>query len=557
MDHVSHLERISNPPLSSLSGKDEAGYANAKTPDTIEGGALRPGGQPNLWSFQHIGLVGQYMGIGIVYGILYRISYPFLTVYLRMSGVETASAGVLILYPWTLKMFIGLISDCFPIFGYRRRPYVVGGWLLTFVMCFIMIFVPTGDPYFPELRLSYLQESEMTDAEVASLNRDAPQAGVKFIVMMVIANLGLVVALTASDGVLVELGQREPESVRGTAMAATTMVQQIFYVVSAAIMGFGMNSDDYGGTYSWAFGFNGLMVICAVSSLVLVPISWYCIQEERVTKSMSFKQGLYDIYQLIHHRVMYQYLAFRFFRNVFSYFSVTADPLIQVYWARVTPLNSNLVGVFGYGIGAIAAYWTARYGLNWNWRTMIALSQVFVIILDAVPTLLTIWNVYRSQWFWLGGPLLETVPSTVGYIVSTFVMTEIIEEGKEAGTFGLISTVATIASPFSTVLYKNVCANFDLETPFILADDTHVHTELTYAYIIAYAFQIFSLALLVLLPRQKVETQEMKRNGGTSKLMANITVAYLTFAFLWSLMTNIMTFSSTTSCLKIAGGSGC
>ncbi|POM75132.1 Folate-Biopterin Transporter (FBT) family [Phytophthora palmivora] len=60
-----------------------------------------------------------------------------------------------------------------------------------------------------------------------------------------------------------------------------------------------------------------------------------------------------------------------------------------------------------------------------------------------------------------------------------------------------------------------------------------------------YGMTAFSWVFLFFLPRQKEETQELLRTGGSSKIMGALTVAYLTFAFVWSLMTNFMAMFET------------
>lgn len=47
---------------------------------------------------------------------------------------------------------------------------------------------------------------------------------------------------------------------------------------------------------------------------------------------------------------------------------------------------------------------------------------------------------------------------------------------------------------------------------------------------------LVSLVWLFLLLRQKEEAQMLKRLGGSSRLMGAFTVAYLSFALLWSVM---------------------
>ncbi|TMW62531.1 hypothetical protein Poli38472_005149 [Pythium oligandrum] len=534
---------------------DDKTYEQVKTPD-LEGGALRPGGQPNLYSRENIGLLAQYAAIGVVYGSLWGVIYPLLNNYLHMTGVQTASASALLALPWTWKMFFGIISDCYPIFGYRRRPYIVIGWLVTFASCLLMAVLPLGDPYYGDPALLYIPEDTLSPEQLALINKDAPGAGVKYVVLLALANLGCVIALTASDGILVELAQREPEAVRGTVQTMICISQDLFQCISSAMIGFGLNNTPYGGTWEHGMGFNALMVICSVASLVIIPISWFCIREDKAD-GQSSRKIFQSIFQFIQLRVVYELIAFRFFRNLFSWFSVTAMYPIQSVWAKVETVNNSAATIIGYLIASLAWWLTKQYGLHWNWRTMIIITQIAVIIIDSVPTLLTVWNVYRAQWFWLGGPLLENLPSSVGYVVSTFAAMEIIDLGNEASVYGLISTVSTMASPFSTVLTKNVDANFDIDYLSLQRDDSHARTQVTYAYLVAYAFKLFSLVFLVWLPPQKKETQERKRLGGSSKFFGIVTIAYLVFAFCWSLMTNVMSFSSKTSCLKIAGGDGC
>lgn len=556
-NNISIIERLSNPKavVDGL-GNDKYSYNEAKTPDAIEGGAIRSGGAPNLYSKANIGVLAQYAATGVVYGSLLGVVYPFLNNYLHMTGTETASASALLSIPWTWRMFFGGISDCYPIFGYRRRPYIVLGWLITFVACFVMAVMPIGDPYYTDPALVYIPEADLTAEQLAMLNRDAPNSGVKYILLLVLANIGIVLAGSVADGVLAELAQREPEAVRGTAQTMSYTVQEIFSCLSAAMIGFGLNDANYGGDFSSSMGFNAVMGVCAFSSLVILPISWYCITEERVERQ-SGRKYVAAIYELIQQRVMYQIIAFRFFRNMFAWVASTASYPVQSLWAKVTPMNSSLASVIGCLIAALALYGAKKYSLGWNWRWMIVLTQFSVIVIDCFPSFFTIWDVYRSQWFWLGVPIVEYLPYFAGYTISTLAVVEIIEVGNEGGVYGLLMTVENVAYPFSTVVSKNLCANFDIGYEFLQVDDHYARSQVSYTYLISYGFKLFSLIFVLWLPRQKAETQELKRTGGKSKFLGNLTILYITFAFLWSLMTNLMTFSSKTACLKIAGGDGC
>lgn len=311
-----------------------------------------------------------------------------------------------------------------------------------------MAVLPVGEPFYKDPERTLIPLEELTPEQLALVNPNTPRSGFKYIVLVVLGSLGCVIASTASDGVLVDLAQREPESIRGTIQTTVFMAQDTFTLLATALIGFGMNSEDYGGEWDFAIGFNALMGLSAFFSLAMLPLSWFCMTEERVlmTKDrQSARAYLAMLYDLVQQRVVYQIVAFRFFRNLFSWITPTASYPIQSLWAGVKPLNSSVASILGFLVSITAYHVTRKYGLGWSWRRMLVVTQVAVVALDAVPTYLTIWDVVCNQWFWLGGPLLQNLPNSMGYVISTFCVVEIIELGSEAAAYGLLTTVSDLA----------------------------------------------------------------------------------------------------------------
>ncbi|RLN52943.1 hypothetical protein BBJ29_005406, partial [Phytophthora kernoviae] len=315
-------------------------------------------------------------------------------------------------------------------------------------------------------------------------------------------------------------------------------------------------SEDYGGTFSWTMGFNAIMWVCAAASLLTIPFSWYCIQEVK-GESASMPPFRY-LFNLLQERVIYRYAAFRFFYNVFSQITVTASSVIQSDWAQVEPLNSGIANMVTALLMVGGTYLIKLRGLHWNWRYIIIVCEVAVVCIDVIPTMLTIWDVYRSQWFWLGVPLVAEVPSAAASYVTQLFMLEIENtKGFEATLMGLGVTTESVGTPFATVITKTIDGYFDIERTFIEQDDHHVRSQVTYTYIIAYMLNLVSVIFVFLLPKQKAQIHELQREGHRSKLWGIVTVSYLIFSLCWTLMTNILSLFDSTSCLRIAGGTGC
>lgn len=126
--------------------------------------------------------------------------------------------------------------------------------------------------------------------------------------------------------------------------------------------------------------------------------------------------------------------------------NTTAGGQVQLYWAKVGNLQvmkqgfdasqhlkcvcvqNQLFTLVGLGLFAIGLTLVNRYFLNercddvtctffnvclCSWRMMMIITSVFLIVLDSVIVFLTIYDVVRNQYFFLGESVLTSVPSQV------------------------------------------------------------------------------------------------------------------------------------------------
>jgi hypothetical protein len=202
-------------------------------------------------------------------------------------------------------------------------------------------------------------------------------------------------------------------------------------------------------------------------------------------------------------------------------------------------------------------YMTKRYFLDADWRRVICITTVVYVVIDATVAFTTIFNGIRSQWFWLGAPVLSNIPQGIRFIVSGFITVEVADIGYEATTYGLITTVHNLASPFSTAISNQVNGYFATDSALMEADAPETRWQVAYAFAIMYLMKLLSNVFLLLLPRQKAEAQQLKRSGGKSVLAASIAFFIALFALVWGVMINLMSIFPSTACFSIAGGPGC
>uniref|UniRef100_K3WBP9 Major facilitator superfamily (MFS) profile domain-containing protein n=1 Tax=Globisporangium ultimum (strain ATCC 200006 / CBS 805.95 / DAOM BR144) TaxID=431595 RepID=K3WBP9_GLOUD len=501
--------------------------------DMFEGGALRDGGAPRLFSRDYIGLVAQYAAVGLIDGVLPGVVYPFLQNYLNLDGTETTTAATLVQLAWSFKVFYGMLSDCFPIYGYRRRPYMIIGWSIAIAMLIIMAATPAGEPYYSDPSIRDIKPENLTVAQIATLNPSAAQSGYKYIIPMMLCAFGYLIADVCADGIVVELAQREPLAVRGTTQSVIYGTRTVFNILASFVVGFGMNGVDYGGDFSFSISFPIMMLGLAVVMTPMLPVTWFFIREERVPR-MEFRGYIRSLWQIVQTRAVYQVIAYMFFSGFFSRFSFVSRLPIQSILVKVQPINEKISGLAYNGLFAAAIWFTGKYGLHWDWRWVPVYTMIVFIILDAVCVLFTVWDIYRAQWFWLAIPVIEQIPMGISFIVSTFVIVELSTEGHEGAMYGLLTTVSNLSAPFAATITKNVGSLFDFSNDRIKTDTSAVRWDLTITIVIMYAVNLLSLGWLVLLPRQKEETQMLKRLGGSSHFMGTFTICYLVFSLMWS-----------------------
>ncbi|RLN88248.1 hypothetical protein BBJ28_00020727 [Nothophytophthora sp. Chile5] len=543
----------------------EDGYTSAKTPETApigslptggEAGAIREGGMPNLMSKDHIGLLFQYATVGVVYGMLPSTIYPFLQQYLNCSGAQVTTAQTLVVLPWSFKVFYGILSDCLPLFGYRRRPYMLIGWTICLIMLLVMACMPAGKPYYTVSSDRDISPTDYTDEITSRINYDASTQGAKYVMLMFFAAFGYVMSDVCADSITCELAQREPLEKRGTTQSTIYMVRTVVVILGEILVGFAFNGEEYGGDFDFSLSFSELMIIMTVLTAPILPITWFFIKEEKKPRA-NFHEYISAFWDLLCTRAMYQVIAYNFFSGVFANITYTANSLVQSYMVGVTPINSTLSDILSNLLFTLGIFVTQRWGLHWNWRWMIVFTGAMVIVVDCVCSLVVVWDVFRSQWFWLGPPIAVQLPYGIGWIISTFVTVELAGLGNEGAVYGLVTTVTNIASPFATALTLVIDAPFNITNERVQVDDHSVRSDITYTIIIMYAMTIFSWVFLFLLPKQKEATQELIRSGNSNRIIGGLTVFYLCFSLIWSVMTNIMAIFDSTSCLVIAGGDGC
>ncbi|RLN73763.1 hypothetical protein BBJ28_00022523 [Nothophytophthora sp. Chile5] len=296
-----------------------------------------------------------------------------------------------------------------------------------------------------------------------------------------------------------------------------------------------------------------MMFILGCVSLPLGPTAWLLVHEDEIQPP---KVAVYfsRFWWLLQQRAVCQLAAYDFFSGVFNNFNPVASSNIKLYWVHATPFNASVMAIIGTFVYAGTLGVMAQHGLHWNWRVAITVTVVFGIVTDALMTMLVTWDVVRSQWFWLGVPIMGYIPHAVQFLVDNYVVVELIELGSEGALYGLLTTTAHVAAPFGRTAAKVINARFHVWKADIQADTFVTRRDVTITICICYGMKLVSLVFLPLLPSQKAATQELRRLGGVSTRMGLCMVGILLVALAWSTAVNVLSMNPHTKCWSITGG---
>lgn len=200
-------------------------------------GALERGGAYDIWSARRVGYLCQYFAVGTIYGGMPATMYGLFICYLNVPAYVSTTASTLLAVPWTLKIGFALLTDTTPLFGYRRRPYMVIGWLVCALFMVALWATPLPAPYY-----CFGPDGAYDMQRVC--NEAAAKSGATFAFLMMGAAFGYVMADVAADALTVTYARREPKAQRGRTQTTAYLMRECGQMASQLLVGLGMNGKE-------------------------------------------------------------------------------------------------------------------------------------------------------------------------------------------------------------------------------------------------------------------------------------------------------------------------
>jgi len=508
----------------------------------------------SIWTWKTCGLPLSAFLLAFLNAIASGIVYGFFLGYMGLDSYVMSSIAALMKLPEVFLLPIGMINDCFPIFGYHRKPYLVASWFISGGALLAMSLRRLPAPYycqFPDGSYDWMSPP---------CNPDIHLEKNWYIFPLFVLIAGAQVGSVAGEGLLLEYSQREPAEHRGQIKAEMTMVVTAGSLTASLVIGLLLNGKAYLGTFDWGLSFSGLMTMCLAMVVFIIPVSLLFVYEPRKITHPSFSGHAKSSWKLVKGKALSSILFFAFLVQFLVASATTATPMVQSQWAGVKVLQQQLFGTAGMFVMMLATWIYKVYFLQTSWRKAILVAILTVSVVDAIPSFLTIFGVVRNQYFYLGEGVVGNVPKAALALVSNLMIIELSEPGCEGMCYGLAGTMQNAASPLATVVSNQVYGLFSPSLSKLenyVADTPQFRSTVAWSYALTYATTLLSFGALPLIPKQKEDARRRKREWKSSPITATLVLGVPAICLVYGVTVLLLTSQPETACLRWVGGQGC
>ncbi|MGB3652227.1 MAG: folate/biopterin family MFS transporter [Rivularia sp. (in: cyanobacteria)] len=338
----------------------------------------------------------------------------FLKDELGLSPAEVSALFGIVVLPWIIKPLFGFFSDGFPIFGYRRRPYLILSGILG--------------------TLAWVAMATVVHSSWAATTA------------ILLSSLSVAVSDVIVDSLVVERARAESQAEAGS-------LQSICWGASA--FG-GLITAYFGGFLLEHFTTRTVFWITATFPLIVCGVAWLIAEspvennpeDDKNSNIEDVKGQIKLLRQAVTQKVIWLPAAFLFIwlatpssESAFFYFTTNELHFQPEFLGRVRLVTS---------VAALVGIWIfQRFLKSVPFRVIFGWSTVISAVLG-LSSLLLVTHANRAigiddHWFSLGDSLILTVMGQIAYMPVLVLAARICPPGVEATLFALLMSVTNLA----------------------------------------------------------------------------------------------------------------
>ncbi|OKH17760.1 folate/biopterin family MFS transporter [[Limnothrix rosea] IAM M-220] len=334
---------------------------------------------------------------------------------LNLTPAKVAALTGLAAFPWVIKPLFGFLSDGFPLFGYRRRSYLVISGLLG---CFAWFAMAT-----------FVETAWLAAA------------------MIILSSLSVAISDVIVDSVVVERARQESLDRVGSLQSLTWAVSAVGSLITAYLSGWLLEQ----------FSTRVVFGITACFPLLVSAIALLIIEQPRPSTSIQATTAniggqIKILWHTMRQKAILLPTAFVFLwqatpsaDSAFFFFATNELEFNPEFLGRVR-LVTSIAALMGIGI-------YQKYLKQVSFRNILGWSTVISCVLG-FTTLILVTHANRAigiddRWFSLGDNLVLTMTGQIAFMPVLVLSARLCPEGVEATMFALLMSIWNLAGLLS------------------------------------------------------------------------------------------------------------
>ncbi len=328
---------------------------------------------------------------------------------LALSPAEVAALTGIATLPWTVKPLFGFLSDGLPVFGYRRRPYLILSGLMGTAAWLALATV---------VHTAWLATA-----------------------MILLSSVSVAISDVIVDSLVVERARQESQSEAGTLQSLCWGASAIGGILTAYLGGLLLEQTST----------HLVFMVTATFPLIVSIVAWLIEEDATTEKPSSFRAVWSQVRQLkvaFSQRAIWMPALFLFLWQATPsadsafFFFVTNDLGFEPEFLGRVQLVTSLAALIGIGI-------FQRFLKAVPFRVIFAWSTVLASA-GGMTTLLLITHTNRSlgiddHWFSLGDSAILTVMGQIAFMPVLVLSARLCPAGVEATLFALLMSIVNLA----------------------------------------------------------------------------------------------------------------
>jgi hypothetical protein len=418
----------------------------------------------DFFSLPNLAIPMSYFCIGVA---LQLIRTPLILYFVKDLEATAAQLNVLftvMAVPWCFKVLYGFLSDCLPINGMRRKPYLIIGWMIYVVSNLMLALIGTPSVeqtvfFVFTMTSGYMLADVMTDSLIVERSAYEKKRGAMQAKGYVLRFFGS--TLGAIFGALMYNDNSSQEDGDGS----TSMVYSHHF-------GHGLGfSFDFGRglPMSMIFAINGLFVLPLV-----LPVFPYLVELSAGNEKKDIRFLCSELFNTVQLRAVWQPMAFIYVFNAAQVANAAWMPFL-VEGLNFNSLEIGVLGIFASLFTWIGVLAYEEYFFDTSWRKIFVVCSAVNFFVGLLQLVL-VSGLNREFgipdiFFAMGDDGVQEFLIGVQFLPVAIMYAGMCTEGAEGTTFALLTTFANLAGTVAFDLSTLLTGVWDVSSEALVEGD--------------------------------------------------------------------------------------